>query len=158
MVMKEIEKRLLLELLKDSSLPVSELARRVGISRQTASKKIKEMKKRGLSFTVKVNPSELGLETRAYVFISEDPHEEVRRKNERVILGIPHVSEFHRIFGRYSAVMVVMVKSPEELKEVVKKIHDLEGVRETETFIVHSTIKDDPYAPLLHFLEEETGG
>lgn len=158
MVMKEPEKRLLLELLKDSSLPVSQLAKRVGISRQTAARKIEELKKEGLSFTVRVNPSKLGLETKAYVFINEDPQEEVRRRNEQVILRIPQVSEFHRIFGRYSAVMVVMVRNPEELKEVVERIHGLKGVRETETFIVHSTVKDDPDAPLIHLLEGESGG
>lgn len=158
MLMKELEKRLLLELLKDSSLPVSKLARKVGISRQTAAKKIEELRKRGVSFTVRVDPSKLGLETKAYVFINEDPQEEVRRRNEQVILGIPQVSEFHRIFGRYSAVMVVMVKNPEELKEVVERIHGLKGVRETETFIVHSTVKNDPDAPLAHLLEEEAGG
>ncbi len=156
--MREPEKRLLLELLKDSSLPVSKLAKRVGISRQTASKKIEELKKKGVSFTVRVDPSRLGLETKAYVFINEDPQEEVRRRNEQVILGIPHVSEFHRVFGRYSAVMVVMVRNPEELREVVERIHELKGVRETETFIVHSTVKNDPDAPLVHLLEEEAGG
>jgi hypothetical protein len=34
------------------------------------------------------------------------------------------------------------------LTEFVKKLHSLEGVRETETFIVHSTIKDKPEDPL----------
>lgn len=156
-MMKEIEKRLLLELLRDSSLPLTELARRVGISRQTAAKKVGELKRRGISFTLRVNPSELGLGTKAYIFINEDPSEEVRRRNEGVIKGIPQVSEFHRVFGRYSAVLVVMVRDPEELKRVVQRIHELKGVRETETFLVHSTIKDDPFAPLIHALEEETG-
>jgi Lrp/AsnC family leucine-responsive transcriptional regulator len=156
-MMKEAGKRLLLELFRDSSLPLTELARRAGISRQTAAKKVEELKRRGVSFTVRVNPSELGLGTKAYIFINEDPSEEVRKRNEGVIRSIPQVSEFHRIFGRYSAVMVVMVKYPDELKKVVRRIHELKGVRETETFLVHSTIKDDPFAPLIHALEEETG-
>jgi len=154
--MKEAEKRLLLELFKDSSLPLTELARRAGISRQTAAKKVEELKRKGVSFTIRVNPSQLGLETKAYIFINEDPSEEVRRRNESVMREIPQVSEFHRIFGRYSAVMVVVVKNPDELKKVVRKIHELRGVRETETFLVHSTIKDDPFSPLIHALEEET--
>ena len=34
-----------------------------------------------------------------------------------------------------------------ELTDLVKKIHDLNGVKETETFIVHSTVKDKPEEP-----------
>jgi len=38
----------------------------------------------------------------------------------------------------------VWTRNSEELTALVKKIHRLKGVRETETFIVHSTVKDNP--------------
>jgi DNA-binding Lrp family transcriptional regulator len=40
------------------------------------------------------------------------------------------------------------VKNNKDLTDLVKKIHDLKGVKETETFIVHSTIKDKPEDPI----------
>ena len=46
-----------------------------------------------------------------------------------------------------------MVKDDKELTNLIKKIHRLKGVRETETFIVHSTVKDDPKDPFVQVLK-----
>ncbi|MFN4133026.1 MAG: winged helix-turn-helix transcriptional regulator, partial [Candidatus Hadarchaeales archaeon] len=43
--MNEKEKKILLSLLEDASLPVIEVARRAGTTRQTVAKKIEELKK-----------------------------------------------------------------------------------------------------------------
>ena len=44
--------------------------------------------------------------------------------------------------------MKVLVKDTKELSELVRKLNDLNGVKETETFIVHSIIKDKPEDPV----------
>ena len=145
------------ELLKDSARPLIEIARKVGASRQTVAKKIQELKAKGIisAFTAELNPTALGLKTKAYVFLQEDPRAEIRKRNETIIKKMPNVGEFHRLFGRYSAILVALVKDGEELKRLVRRIHKLKGVRGTETFIVHSTLKDEPEAPLIHFLKSE---
>ena len=68
--------------------------------------------------------------------------------------GFPQVAEFQRIFGKYDSIAKVLVKNNRELTELVKKIHDLNGVKETETFIVHSTVKDKPEDPIKKALTE----
>ncbi len=153
--MRDLEKEILLQLVKNSEQPVVEIARKVGASRQTVAKKIDELKARGLisSFTVKLNPEKFGLGTKAYIFLREDPSSKLRVENESKIKRFHEVAEFYRLFGRFSAVIGVLVRDSKELASLVKRIHRLKGVRETETFIVHSVVKNEPEAPLVHALK-----
>jgi len=153
--MRELDRKILLQLIEDSEQPISRIAKEVGASRQTVAKKIKGLKKSGVvsAFVVRLNPEKFGLGTRAYVFLREDPRAEARVRNERAIGRLHQVTRFHRLFGRYSAVLEVLAKDGEELTKLVKKIHGLKGVRETETFIVHSTVKDRPESPFVDVLK-----
>ncbi len=153
--MRELDRKILLQLLEDSEQPISRIARKVGASRQTVAKKINGFKKAGVisAFAVRLDPEKFELGTRAYVFLREDPRTEARRRNERAIRRLHQVTRVHRLFGRYSAVLEVLAKDGEELTKLVKKIHGLKGVRETETFIVHSTVKDRPESPFVDVLK-----
>ncbi len=152
--MKNLDKKILLQLIKNSEQLITEMAKKVGASRQTVAKKISQFKAEGtiISFTARPNPEKFGLVTKAYVLLREDPGAEIRRKNELVIKQFPEVTEFYRLFGRYSAVLELLVKSDKELSKLVKRIHQLKGVRETETLIVHSTVKNDPESPFVRLL------
>ncbi|MEM2907981.1 MAG: Lrp/AsnC family transcriptional regulator [Candidatus Hadarchaeales archaeon] len=154
-MLSEKHKKILIQLLKDCRQPISKIAKDLGITRQTVSKKIEELREWGIinSFSARLNPEKFGLATKAYILIREDPRAEIRRKNEEIIKQFHQVSEFYRLFGRYDAVLEVRVRDSKELTDLIKKIHALEGVKETETFIVHSTIKDNPEEPFLQVLE-----
>jgi Lrp/AsnC family leucine-responsive transcriptional regulator len=146
----ELEKKIILQLLEDGRRPTLHIARNIGVSRQTVAKKLEQLRTFELinSFVPRLNPEKFGLTTRAYIFMREDPRSEIRSQNEQIIKSFPQVAEFHRIFGEYDSLIKVLVGNNKELTEFVKKLHSLEGVRETETFIVHSTIKNKPYDPL----------
>lgn len=154
---KELDRKIIAQLIKDADQPIVDIAKKVGASRQTVSKKLKKFRESGLidSHVVRLSPEKFGLNTRAYVFLREPPQDEARAKNEEVISAFPQVYNFRRLFGRYSAILEVLAKDREELTSIVKEIHGLEGVRETETFIVHSTIKDKPKDPFIKILEAE---
>ncbi len=156
-MLSEKHKKILIQLLKDCRQPISKIAKDLGITRQTVGKKIEELREWGIidSFSAKLNPEKFGLTTKAYILIREDPRAEIRRKNEEIIRQFHQVSEFYRLFGRYDAVLEVRVRDSKELTDLIKKIHALEGVKETETLIVHSTIKDNPEEPFLQVLEAE---
>lgn len=153
--MRELDRRVLLQLLKNSGQPVKEMAKKVGASRQTVAKKIEQLKAGSIitSFTAKLDPEKLGLGTKAYILLREDPRSELRRKNEIVIKRFYQVTEVYRLFGRYSAILEVLVRNSKELAQLVKRIHRLKGVRETETFLVHSTVKNVPEAPFVQVLK-----
>ncbi|MBA7599218.1 DNA-binding transcriptional activator DecR [subsurface metagenome] len=156
--MEELDRKILLQLIKDSEQPVTKIAKKVGASRQTVAKKIKQFKAEGViaSFTARLNPEKFGLSTKAYILLHEDSREELRRKNMAAIKQFHQVTEFYRLFGRYSAILEVLVRDSKELTKLVKRIHRLKGVRETETFIVHSAVKDLPKAPFLQILKSKS--
>lgn len=153
--MKDIDKKIILQLLENAEQPIVDIADKVGASRQTVSKKIEQFKDSGLikNFTVRIDPEKFDLGIRAYVFLQEEPQDEVRESNEKKINKFPQVSKFFRLFGRYSGVLEVWSEDRDDLTALVKEIHDLEGVRETETFIVHSTVKDKPKEPFERILK-----
>ena len=152
--MRELDRKILLQLLRDGRQPVVKLARRVGASRQTVTKRLEQLRGSGVisSFTARLDPEKLGLGTRAYIFLSEAPQAKIRRRNEEVIKKLHQVSGFYRLFGEYSAILEVRVRDSRELTTLVKKIHRLRGVKETKTFIVHSTVKDTPEGPFVEVL------
>ena len=153
---KELEKKILLNLLENGQRPVLKIAEDLGVTRQTVAKKLDQMRSSGLilSFYPKMSPEILGLSIQAYILMREDPKNDCRKETEEIIKSYPQVSEFQRIFGKYDSIAKVMVNNNKELTDLVKKIHDLNGVKETETFIVHSTIKDKPEDPIKQKLTE----
>jgi DNA-binding Lrp family transcriptional regulator len=153
---RDLEKKILLNLLENGQRPILKIAEDLGITRQTVAKKIEQMRESGLiiSFFPKMDSEILGLTIQAYILMREDPRSECRTETEKIVKSFPQVSEFQRIFGNYDSIAKVLVKNNKELTDLVKKIHDLNGVKETETFIVHSTIKDKPEDPLKNALTQ----
>ena len=147
---KDLEKKILLNLLEKGQRPILKIAEDLGVTRQTVAKKLEQMRNSGLmlSFFPKMNPEILGLFIQAYILMKEDPRSEYRKETEEIVKSFSQVSEFQRIFGNYDSIAKVLVNNNKELTDLVKKIHDLTGVKETETFIVHSTVKDKPEDPL----------
>jgi len=153
---KDWEKRILLNLLEKGQRPIVKIAEDLGIARQTVAKKIEQMRDSGLliSFFPKMEPEILGLSIQAYILMREDPRSDYRKETEEIVKSYPQVAEFQRIFGKYDSILKVLVKDNKELTDLVKKIHDLNGVKETETFIVHSIVKDKPEDPIRKALEQ----
>ena len=151
---KELEKKILLNLLDKGQQHVLKIAQDIGVTRQTVAKKLEHMHESGLlvTFIPKIEPEILGLSIQAYILMREDPRSDLRHDTEEIVKSLPEVSEFQRIFGKYDSIAKVLVKNNKELTDLVKKIHDLNGVKETETFIVHSTVKDKPEDPLIKAL------
>jgi DNA-binding Lrp family transcriptional regulator len=148
-MLKDLDKKIILQLLEDGRIPLFLIAENVGASRQTVAKKLENMCEAGLisSFATKLDPEKFGLVIQAYIFMREDPRNDVRKKNEEIIKGFPQVAEFHRVFGKYDSIVKILVENNKEVTSFVKKLHGLSGIRETETFIVHSTIKNKPEDP-----------
>ncbi len=152
--MTPLERRIIAQLLTDAGQPANAIAGKVMAARQTVSKKIRELEESGLveEIVARVDPAKLGLRERAFVFIQEEPEMKVRRGIEQEVNALPQVTRFYRLFGRYSGLLEVLTRDQEELAALVKHIHELKGMRETETFIVHSSVKDRPQDALIDAL------
>jgi DNA-binding Lrp family transcriptional regulator len=151
--MEELDRKILLELAEDSRKPIYEIAKKVGASRQTVARRIEKLRLRGVKFTIGGAPQEFGLRVRAYVLMRLDPRREVRKHFEERVRKLPQIAELHYLLGPKDAVLEVFAGSNEEIGALVKKLHELPGVRETETFVVHATAKEEH--PFLGFLHRE---
>ena len=153
--MKDLDKKILRQLLKNCLAPMSEMAQDIGTTRQTVAKKIELFKKNKLIrlFTIKLDPEKLGLKIRAFILIREVPENKNKKMNENVIKEMPQVTSYFTLFGRYDAIAEVLTKDKAELTDLVKQIRQFKGIKDTETFIIQYIVKDELEDSLYKALE-----
>jgi DNA-binding Lrp family transcriptional regulator len=134
---------------------MSEMAQDIGTTRQTVAKKIELFKKNNLIrlFTIKLDPEKLGLKIRAFILIREVPENKNKKMNENFIKEMSQVTSYFTLFGRYDAIAEVLTKDKVELTDLVKQIRQLQGIKDTETFIIQYIVKDELEDSLYKALE-----
>lgn len=154
--MKEKDKKILLELLKNGRESVSRIGHSIGVTRQTVSRRIKELQQKGIikGFTAELSAREFGLKERAFIIIKAKPESELRRKVEKRIKDMEEVIQFHYLFGRFDALLEVVTESEGRLHRIIEMIHEFEAVEDTETLIVHKPVKNDPKSPFVGKLKD----
>jgi len=154
--LKAIDKKILLYLIEDSHQSLNTIAEKTGTTRQYISQRIKKLQEKKIinKFTIDLN-KQLFEELRVHAFIlfREDPNTKIREENEKRFRDLPQITKFSRLFGKYDGILELNVKDNDELTTVVNQLHNFEGIKETETFIVHTFVKDDENAPILNILK-----
>lgn len=155
--MKNNERKILLELVEDGRKNISDIAKKLGISRQTVSKKIRGMEEKKIidSFSVKIDEGRVGLNTKAYVILNIAPSSELRHRFVREAKKIENISQMHHTFGRFDMILEILVKDEKELDRTLDKIRDFEAVEETETLICKYMEKNDQKDPIRYALEKD---
>ncbi len=148
------EKKLLAKLMENARAPVYKLAQELGVSRQTASKWLKKLEQDlSLKYIALPDRNKLGLDVKAYVMVRVAPREDVRRRVESRVRKLKQIAQAHYIYGRYDMVLEVLAKDREDLSNLIDSLHEIEGVLETETFIVREVVKDRPLDPIIRALK-----
>jgi DNA-binding Lrp family transcriptional regulator len=144
------DKKILGELLKNGRISFSDLGRKCHMTRQSVFSRIKSLQHKGIikNFTVNLNEKKLGLNLKAYILLESEPLKEAKGDSLNSLKSLSQISEIHVLFGRYSFLIEVFLKDIDELKEIVKKIREIECVRRTETMIVYNTEKYMPQHPI----------
>jgi len=134
---------------RDGKLPQAEIARRVGLSTAAVSERLRKLEQAGVirGWSARVDPRALGSTIAAFieVFIEHPRHEPdfIRR-----ILELDEVQECHHITGQFSLLLKIRVRDMDALHDLLlDKLNVLEGVRQTRTVMVLSTLKEEPYVP-----------
>jgi Lrp/AsnC family transcriptional regulator, leucine-responsive regulatory protein len=130
--------RILGELQKDGRIPVSALARRVGLSRASVTDRIEALREAGVirGFSVIVDPVKVGLAVSALVRIRASTTR--FRPLVRQLSEIPELTELHVLSGADLMQAKVVACSTAHLERVVKRIALL---ADTETALIFSTRK-----------------
>lgn len=148
------ERRLLIKLMENARTPIRKLAQELGVSRQTASKWLKKLEQElSLKYVAVPDPNKLGLDIKAYMMVRVAPRDDVRRRVESKVRKLKQIAQAHYIYGRYDMVLEVLAKDREDLSKLIDLLHEIEGVLETETFIVREVVKDKPLDPIIRVLK-----
>ncbi|TDV37172.1 AsnC family transcriptional regulator [Paraburkholderia caballeronis] len=132
----DVDRARLAALAEDSRAPVSELAKRVGLSAPSTSERLKRLETQRVidSFTVQVDPRALGYTLQAIVRVKPLPGQ--LHLVEDLIRRIPEFVECDKVTGDDCFIARLYLYSIEQLDEILSKVTER---AETSTAIVKST-------------------
>ena len=136
MHIKDSDRQLINLLKQDGRIPISDMARKLGIARTTAQKRLNQLEARGViqGYTVKLADDELSGVFQAYINLVVEPH-----SSAGVALALEKIMQVEALFtvsGKIDFVAIVRVTSPAELDKVLDQICALPGVRDTRSALV----------------------
>lgn len=137
--MDAIDERLLVLLSENARASVSELGRKLGLSRTTVQSRIERLERKGIiaGYTARLTEAyERGL-VRAHVMITALPKS--ARRVEGELRRLPSVKTLHSVSGHFDMIAVVAAATIAELDDIIDRIGAFEGVERTTSSIILST-------------------
>jgi DNA-binding Lrp family transcriptional regulator len=132
--------RELLALLKDNArMPISELARKLNVSRTAAQARLSRLERSGVinGYTIRLSDSYQENNIKAIIMIKLPPKK--RAKVEQTLKAIPELTSLYSISGTFDLSAIVTAPSVPELDKIIDQIGALEGVEETQSSVILST-------------------
>lgn len=129
------DRQILALLQEDASLPIQQIAERVGLSVNPCWRRIRQMEQAGViqSRVALVNPEKVGLGLTVYVRVKTREHSaDWARKLNQVIAAMPEILECHRIGGDVDYLLKVVVEDmagyDRTYKELIARLPSLADV------------------------------
>lgn len=132
-----IDKLILNAFMDNANIPVSQLAKELGVSNTAVHQRIKKLETSGVidSTKVIVNPAILGYSTMSFVGVFMDKPSSYKLV-VKALEEIPEVVEAHFTTGNYGIFLKILSRDNLHLMNVLnKKIQQIDGVTRTETII-----------------------
>lgn len=132
-----INKQIIKRLGEDGRLPFSELAKELKISNSLVHQRVNKLVDAQIiqGYSVKLNARDLGYKTITYTGIVTKEARYSYSIAEK-LKKFPEVLECHWVSGKYTLFVKIVAESNEELRTILyEKIHKIEGVGSTESFI-----------------------
>jgi Lrp/AsnC family leucine-responsive transcriptional regulator len=143
------DRRILTLVQRDAKLSQAEIARRVGLSAAAVNERLKKLENSGVirRFAALVDPVAVGAPIAAFVEVFiEHPRSEPAFIEK--VLKLDEVQECHHITGEFSLLLKVRVADMGALQQLlIHKLNAFEGVRQTRTVMVLSTLKEESFIP-----------
>lgn len=130
------DRKLISALKQNGRIPISDLARKLGIARTTAQKRLNQLEARGVieGYTVKLAEDNISGVFQAYVNLVVEPH--LSAGVSHALEKIEQVEALFTVSGKIDFVAIVRVSSPAELDAILDQICALSGVRDTRSALV----------------------
>ncbi|OGF08067.1 MAG: hypothetical protein A2W00_06115 [Candidatus Eisenbacteria bacterium RBG_16_71_46] len=134
---------------RDAKLPQAEIARRVGLSAAAVNERLKKLENAGVirRYAAVVDPQAVGASVAAFVEVFVE-HPRFEAALIERLQSLDEVQECHHITGEFSLILKVRTHDMESLRELLlRQLNAMEGVRQTRTVMVLSTVKEEGYVP-----------
>lgn len=112
LTLDRIDRKILHELMQDTTLPIAQLAERVGLSQTPCWKRVQKLEAAGVitGRVALVDPALIGLGLTVFVEIEAADHSHDWRKAfAGLVKGYPEITEVHRMAGEVDYLLKVMV-------------------------------------------------
>lgn len=137
LVLDDVDRRLIRELVKDGRMSMLELAKRAHVSRTHVYARIERLEEAGVieGFTARINMAKAGFATSALIALSIQ--QDSWRGLAAQLKTLRFVERFTLIGGDFDVLVVVRTPDNATLRNVVlDRIHSLAGIRASRTWLV----------------------
>jgi Lrp/AsnC family leucine-responsive transcriptional regulator len=143
----EIDRRIIDELRRDGRISVTELSRKVNLSKTPCQNRIKRLEAEGyiLGYRAVVDPQRLGLPHVAFVEVHlSDTRKPALDAFNKAVRAIPEVEQAHMIASSFDYLLKVRTRDITAYREVLgEKISALPHVSNTSTHVSMEAVKDE---------------
>lgn len=137
---------ILRELATEGRLPVTELARRIGLSKTPTQARVKRLEDAGViaGYRAVLNPIRMGLAHVAFVEVRlSDTRESALKAFNRAVQGVAEIEECHMMASSFDYLLKVRTGDISEYRRVLgERISSLPHVASTSTFVVMEAVKE----------------
>ncbi|GHF59757.1 Lrp/AsnC family transcriptional regulator [Seohaeicola zhoushanensis] len=147
----ETDRKILIEMQRDASQSLDDIARAVGSSKTPVWNRIRKMKEAGIigQQTVVLDPEALGFEACFFVLIRTSEHEAEWQKDFlRAIRARPEVLEAHRLAGDIDYILKVRVRNARAYDKFYQALISEVRVHNVTALLSMEEIKSTTMLPL----------
>jgi Lrp/AsnC family leucine-responsive transcriptional regulator len=133
-------------LAEDGRMPVTELARRVGLTKTPVQARVKRLEDAGViaGYRAVLNPIRMGMAHVAYVEVRlSDTREAALQAFNRAVRGVPEIEECHMMAAGFDYLMKVRTSNIADYRRVLgERISTLPHVASTSTYVAMEAVKE----------------
>ncbi len=140
------DKKILAILETEGRLPITDIARRVGLSKSPCQVRVKRLQEIGviLGFRAVIDPAKLRLEHVAFVEVKlSDTSERALSAFNAAVQLLPEVEQCHMIAGAFDYLLKIRTRDMKSYRAVLgEKVSALPHVANTSTHVSMESVKD----------------
>jgi Lrp/AsnC family leucine-responsive transcriptional regulator len=141
-----LDQRILTVLAEDGRISITDLARRIGLSKSPAQARLRRLEAEGVitGYRALVDPVRLGLDHVAFVEVKlVDTREAALRAFNLAAQKMPEIEEAHMIAGHFDYLLKVRTRDMASYRAVLgEKISAMPHVASTSTFVAMQAVKE----------------
>jgi len=130
----------------DGRMPVTELARRIGLTKTPTQARVRRLEEAGViaGYRAVLNPIRMGLAHVAYVEVRlADTREAALQAFNRAVQGVPEIEECHMMAAGFDYLMKVRTTDIADYRRVLgERISALPHVASTSTYVAMEAVKE----------------